>query len=145
MYSIDLFQAERHTCGSDYTLTLSGFTHTVSTCTTICGDGIVAGNEQCDEGALNGTKATRTCNANCTLGPRCGDAIVQNPPEACDDGTNATTYGGTSKVCGPGCQFAPYCGDGVISNGESRLRRRLPERHGLRLLHQQLHARPPLR
>ena len=29
MYSIDLFQAERHTCASNYTVTLSGFTHTV--------------------------------------------------------------------------------------------------------------------
>ena len=29
MYSIDLFQAERHTCGSTYTLTLSGFAHTI--------------------------------------------------------------------------------------------------------------------
>ncbi len=119
MYSIDLFQAERHTCGSRPTSpTLSGFTHTISTCNSVCGDGIVAGNEQCDEGALNGTGYGH-CNANCTLGPRCGDATVQNPPEKCDNGTNATTYGGASKVCGPGCQFAPYCGDGVTSNGES--------------------------
>ena len=31
-YSIDLFQAERHTCGSDYTLSLSDFVHSISTC-----------------------------------------------------------------------------------------------------------------
>ncbi len=117
MYSIDLFQAERHTCGSTYTLTLSGFTHTVSTCSPICGDGLVEGSETCDDGTNNG--AYGSCLPGCMgRGPYCGDAVVQNPPEKCDDGTNASTYGGTSKVCGPGCVFAPYCGDGTISNGE---------------------------
>jgi fibro-slime domain-containing protein len=118
MYSIDLFQAERHTCGSDYTLTLSGFTHTISTCMTTCGDGIVAGQEQCDNGTANNTGAYGGCNANCTLAPYCGDGTVQNPPEQCDDGMNLATYGGPNMVCGPGCKFAPYCGDGVVSNGE---------------------------
>ena len=117
MYSIDLFQAERHTCGSTYTLTLSGFTHTVSTCSPICGDGLVEGNEVCDDGKNNGTYGS--CLPGCLgRGPYCGDAKVQTPPEQCDNGTNATTYGGASKVCGPGCVFAPYCGDGTISNGE---------------------------
>jgi fibro-slime domain-containing protein len=116
-YSIDLFQAERHTCASNYTLGLSGFVHTITQCQSVCGDGIVEGNEQCDEGAANGTGYGH-CTAMCTLGPRCGDAILQKPPEQCDDGTNLTTYGGTSKVCGPGCKYAPYCGDGVVSNGE---------------------------
>jgi fibro-slime domain-containing protein len=116
-YSIDLFQAEEHTCASTYKVTLSGFVHTVTQCQTACGDSIVAGTEQCDEGAANGTGYGH-CTSSCTLGPRCGDAILQTPPEQCDDGTNLTTYGGTSKVCGPGCQFAPYCGDGVVSNGE---------------------------
>ena len=43
---------------------------------------------------------------------------MQNPPETCDDGSNAVTYGGSSKQCGPGCGFAAYCGDAVVSNGE---------------------------
>jgi fibro-slime domain-containing protein len=117
MYSIDLFQAERHTCGSDYTLTLSGFVHTVSTCAPICGDGIVSGNEVCDDGVNNG--AYGGCEPGCMArAPYCGDATVTNPPETCDDGTNLQTYGGASKVCGPGCVWAPYCGDGVVSNGE---------------------------
>jgi fibro-slime domain-containing protein len=116
-YSIDLFQAERHTCRSTYALTLSNFVHVVTQCHTVCGDNIVAGNEQCDEGALNGTGYGH-CTSACTPGPRCGDAVVQNPPEQCDDGVNLTTYGGFSKVCGPGCKFAPYCGDGLVSNGE---------------------------
>ncbi len=117
-YSIDLFQAERHTCGSDYTLTIGGFTHTISQCVTDCGDGIVAGGEQCDNGAANNKGAYGGCNANCTLAPYCGDDIVEKPPEQCDNGVNAVTYGGTTKQCGPGCVFAPYCGDGTTSNGE---------------------------
>jgi fibro-slime domain-containing protein len=116
-YSIDLFQAERFTCASNYTLALSNFAHIVTQCSPVCGDGIVVGNEQCDEGALNGTGYGH-CSSTCTLGPRCGDGVVQNPPEQCDDGVNLTTYGNFSKVCGPGCKFAPYCGDGVVSNGE---------------------------
>jgi fibro-slime domain-containing protein len=117
MYSIDLFQAERHTCGSDYTLTLGGFTHTISTCSPICGDGMIEGNEACDDGTNNG--AYGGCDPGCTmLAPFCGDGVVQDPPEECDDGSNLVTYGGASKVCGPGCKWAPYCGDGIVSNGE---------------------------
>jgi fibro-slime domain-containing protein len=118
MYSIDLFQAERHTCASTYTLTLSGFVHTVTSCTTTCGDGIVAGDEVCDDGKNDGKYGG--CMPGCLArAPFCGDGSVQNPPETCDDGTNATTYGGASKVCGPGCVIAPYCGDGIVSNGEA--------------------------
>jgi fibro-slime domain-containing protein len=116
MYSIDLFQAERHTCASTYKLTLSGFTHTVSQCSPICGDGQVQGNEVCDDGKNNG--AYGSCMPGCLArAAYCGDKTVQ-APEQCDDGTNATVYGGMSKVCGPQCQYAPYCGDGVTSNGE---------------------------
>src|SRR5262249_7963494 len=107
MYSIDMFQAERHTTGSTYHLTLSGFVHTISQCSPICGDGMVEGNEVCDDGTNNG--AYGGCQPGCMArGPFCGDSSTQNPPEACDDGTNATTYGGSMKVCGPGCDYAPY-------------------------------------
>ncbi len=118
MYSIDLFQAERHTTGSDYTLTLSGFVHTVSQCSPICGDGLVKGSEVCDDGVNNG--AYGGCEPGCTArAPFCGDGIVQSPQEDCDNGTNAVVYGGLSATaCGPGCKYAPYCGDGVVSNGE---------------------------
>ncbi len=118
MYSIDMFQAERHTCASTYKLTLSGFTHTISTCSPICGDGVVEGNEVCDDGKNDGKYGD--CLPGCLArAPYCGDGIVTTPPETCDDGSDLATYGGTKKVCGPGCVYAPYCGDGVISNGEA--------------------------
>jgi fibro-slime domain-containing protein len=136
-YSIDLFQAEAHVCRSTYALTLSNFAHVVSQCHDVCGDGIVAGSEQCDpgpgpsDGGLPDASASDGgasdagssgvyggCNPDCTLGPYCGDGIVQNPPEQCDDGRNLVTYGGATKQCGPGCKWAPYCGDDIVSNGE---------------------------
>ena len=121
-YSIDLFQAERHTCGSDYSLTLGGFAHVISQCHAVCGDGMVAGSEQCDTGMSNAPPATAygkgVCTTDCRLAPYCGDATVQAQfGEQCDDGTNLATYGGSNPhVCGPGCKWAPYCGDGVVQN-----------------------------
>jgi fibro-slime domain-containing protein len=118
MYSIDLFQAERHTCASTYKLTLSGFVHTVSSCASTCGDGIVAGAEVCDDGKNDGTYGG--CMPGCLArAPYCGNGTLQSPPEQCDDGTNLVTYGGATKSCGPGCKFAPYCGDGVTTNAEA--------------------------
>ena len=119
IYEIVVFQAERHVVGSNYKLTLSGFNAPKSTCKSVCGDGIVTRGEACDLGTANNTGAYGTCNPDCTLPPRCGDHIVQNPPEQCDDGVNLATYGGTSKECGPNCKWAPYCGDGIVSNGEA--------------------------
>ncbi|HZU83248.1 MAG TPA: DUF4215 domain-containing protein [Polyangiaceae bacterium] len=89
-YSIDLFQAERHTCASTYALTLSGFVHTVTQCQTMCGDGIAAGKEQCDNGANNVPASSNpygrgVCTDACLLAPYCGDGIVQAQfGEKCD-------------------------------------------------------------
>ena len=119
IYEIAIFQAERHVTGSNYKLTLSGFNAPKSVCQGVCGDGIVTRGEACDLGAANNTGAYGTCNPDCTLTPRCGDGIVQNPPEQCDDGVNLSTYGMTTG-CAPGCQTPPYCGDGNVdaSDGE---------------------------
>ena len=43
MYGITLFQAERHTDGSNYKLTLNGFVHAISQCVSKCGDGMLEG------------------------------------------------------------------------------------------------------
>ena len=119
MYEIAVFQAERHVTQSNYKLTLGGFVHKLSTCTSTCGDGIVTPNEACDLGkdadgkSLN-TGAWGTCNPDCTLAPYCGDGKTQTPPEQCDDGNNTTLYDKSRTACGPGCTLPHYCGDTTI-------------------------------
>ncbi len=111
-YSIDLFQAERHTCASTYNLTVSGFAHVKTQCVPDCGNGVLTASKQCDNGAANNTGGYGKCNPNCTLGPFCGDTVVQSPPEQCDNGVNNGSYG----TCNPNCTLAPYCGDGIVQN-----------------------------
>jgi len=51
LYEIALFHAERHSTGSNFKLTLTGFSPTSSTCSSACGDGMVAAaTEECDDG-----------------------------------------------------------------------------------------------
>ena len=112
MYTIDMFQAERHTRQSNYRLTLSGFVHAVTTCVPHCGDGKVVGNEECDDGPLNGVPGH--CNAACSGHlAKCGDGIIQ-PGEDCDNGVNDGTYG----TCTSACKLAAFCGDGQKNGPE---------------------------
>ncbi len=129
VYEIVVFQAERHTTLSNYTLTVSAFTSTRSVCKPVCGDGILTPDEACDLGkddqgnSLN-TGAYGTCNPDCTLPPTCGDGKVDktssNPDvyEECDDGVNLASYGynGNKEACGPGCKLMDYCGDGKVDS-----------------------------
>src|SRR5262249_40722740 len=50
LYEIALFHAERHSTGSNFKLTLTGFSPTSSTCASACGDGMLAATEECDDG-----------------------------------------------------------------------------------------------
>jgi fibro-slime domain-containing protein len=54
LYEAAVFQAERHTSGSNYRLTLGGFFFGKTSCTSVCGNGIVTADEFCDDGILNG-------------------------------------------------------------------------------------------
>jgi fibro-slime domain-containing protein len=111
MYEIALFQAERHTSGSSYTLTLSGFVHAITQCQSVCGDGIVTPNEVCDDGVNNGGYGS--CTPDCMgRGPTCGDGVLQPDHEKCDDGVNLSPYGG----CAPGCVPGDSCGDGKVDS-----------------------------
>ena len=111
IYEIVVWQAERHTTGSNYTLTISNFDNSTSVCTSTCGDGIVAGDEACDDGVNDGKYGG--CTATCGQGPSCGDGLVQAAAgEQCDDGVNLTPYGG----CAPGCKTGGSCGDGVVDS-----------------------------
>jgi fibro-slime domain-containing protein len=99
MYEITVFQAERHTSASNYKLTLRGFERARTECTSVCGDGIKTRTEACDDGP-NNTGGYGKCNADCTLGPRCGDGVVQaDQGEQCDDGNlvNGDTCSSTCK------------------------------------------------
>lgn len=72
-----------------------------STCPTDCtgcGNGVVEGNEQCDNGAQN------------TDTP-CATPAYHNPPLTCSTCTTSCT---TDIVTGP------YCGDGLCANGETK-------------------------
>jgi fibro-slime domain-containing protein len=113
VYEVAMFQAERNQCGSNFGVTLKNFSKPKSTCSSICGDGIVASNEACDLGTAKNTGAYGGCNADCTLAPYCGDGKV-NGTEQCDDGINANVYGSSASGCAPGCKIAPYCGDGMV-------------------------------
>jgi fibro-slime domain-containing protein len=103
VYEIAVFQAERQTEGSSYKLTLSGFSAAPSNCTAICGDGILAIGEECDDGPNNGTGGYGSCSSTCTLSAGfCGDGVVQaDQGEDCDDGGE----NGLPDKCPSGCRW----------------------------------------
>ena len=74
-----------------------------------CGDGMVTGDEVCDDGVNDGSYGG--CAEDCSaFGPNCGDGEV-NGPEVCDDGVNDNSYGGCNETCDA---LGPNCGDGEI-------------------------------
>lgn len=72
-----------------------------------CGDGVVQGAEQCDDGNHVNTDA---CLNNCMIAT-CSDGVVQAGVEQCDDG-NATNTDGCLATCMPAS-----CGDGFVHAG----------------------------
>jgi cysteine-rich repeat protein len=77
--------------------------------TTVCGNGIIEGNEQCDDGNMDNTD---TCTDACKLFV-CGDGFTQpGNNEECDDGNQDN-----SDACTVDCQKA-RCGDGYLQPGE---------------------------
>jgi cysteine-rich repeat protein len=114
-----------------------GYTGNGMICATVCGDGVVAGAEACDDAnAVNGDGCSNTCGVEpgwtcggmpsiCETGA-CGDGIVAGV-EGCDDG-NTASGDGCSSTCsvqdGWICDGAPSvcgaaaCGDGIIAGVE---------------------------
>lgn len=103
VYEVKVFQAERNPGASSFKLTLSGFDAGRSQCAAICGDGIIAGSEMCDDGENNspeGETAHNRCAFDCTLGAYCGDGVKQ-AEEECDDNDPNDESGNECR----GCQY----------------------------------------
>ena len=75
-----------------------------------CGDGIVEGSEQCDDGhAANMLEGA--CLPNCVVAT-CGDGFIQTGVEECEPGdVKEVEYGGCLPVT---CKWGPRCGDGHV-------------------------------
>ncbi len=84
----------------------SGDTTSTSTVMQVCGNGIVEGDEACDD--ANDIQ-TDGCTTECRI-PGCGDAVIQ-PGETCDDGNKSDTDD-CLNTCVPAA-----CGDGVVHDG----------------------------
>jgi len=65
-----------------------------------CGDGIVNGPEECDQGLGANLGEYGGCNPDCTRAPFCGDGFVQGEEE-CDDGNTDNGDGCTSECVRP--------------------------------------------
>jgi len=90
-------------------------TTTTPTTTTIgppvCGDGVVEGDEACDDGNQSNNDA---CLNSCEPAS-CGDGLIHKGVEVCDDGVNDNSYNG----CAPGCAaLGPRCGDAAVQADE---------------------------
>ncbi len=112
-------------------------------CITTCGDGIAAGNEECDRSSGGGTtfnpqfscEAGSSCSNKCECipPPRCGDGSVDLPSairplgEQCDSGSTTMTSPtatqqckfllGVGSACNPAtcqCSPPPACNDGTV-------------------------------
>ncbi len=79
-------------------------------CPAVCGNGVVEGDEYCDDG--NTVWDFDGCAADCSRYPVCGDTFL-DPGEECDDG-NTVNFDG----CTVECLLEPYCGDGTVDSGE---------------------------
>ncbi len=78
----------------------------------VCGDGIVEGEEMCDDG-FESNQPWNMCTPNCTPA-KCGDAYVQpSNGETCDDGPLNAAMPGYNE-CSTSCVRESFCGDGVI-------------------------------
>jgi len=100
------------------TLALTGgFIATTTLTTSICGNNVVDGVEECDvpgeTGGYSTTILGRQCTPICQFGPYCGDGILQTIyAEECDDGNNAD-----GDFCGGDCKVEPAGSGGGGSSG----------------------------
>jgi fibro-slime domain-containing protein len=135
LYEVAVFQAERHSTGSAFQLTINNVAAAHSVCRSIkCGDGHLDPGEECDDGnAVSGDGCAATCKlesgwdcptpgAAC-VAVVCGDGVREGTEE-CDDGNTISGDG-----CSPLCRLEPSCpstggacltacGDGIVAGVE---------------------------
>lgn len=78
----------------------------------VCGNGVIEGNEACDDG---NTQSGDYCSTTCSkvIGS-CGDGRIQFSAEACDTGGSCQ-----AQFCSADCQsFTGVCGDGIKQTPE---------------------------
>jgi cysteine-rich repeat protein len=76
----------------------------------VCGNGIVEDDEQCDDGLANGEEGN--CTLDCMLPGLCGNGKIDGREE-CDDGNTLSGDG-----CSKKCTFESVCGNGVREGNE---------------------------
>ncbi len=106
---------------SDSDSTTSQTTTSSTTSPSVCGDGIVEGDEECDDGNLEDyDDCTNECRS-----PVCGDGIIYKGVEECDDGNDNDEDSCTSECkdaeCGDGFQYLGFeeCDDGNEINEDA--------------------------
>jgi len=90
--------------GEDMTSDSSTSDGSTTEALSVCGDGLVEGDEECDEGEDNADGVYGACTSECLFGQRCGDGVI-NGGEACDDKNN----GDPSDGCLDGCVEPKSC------------------------------------
>lgn len=89
-----------------------------------CDDGITDAGEQCDDGLLHSDLQGDACRTDCTL-PFCGDGVVHEGSEVCDDGNldpgDFCTTAGRPATCGDGILWpgVEACDDGNRNDADS--------------------------
>nr|AQS33392.1 hypothetical protein [uncultured archaeon] len=89
----------------------------------VCGDNVIEGEEECDDGVNNGIACTPEYESQCTYCSTtceditlrdgfCGDNTIDSPFEQCDDGNT-----NNNDSCRNDCTL-PFCGDGVKDDNE---------------------------
>ena len=73
----------------------------------ICGNGLLEGSEQCDDGGMNSDTSPDACRTNCTLA-FCGDGVT-DAGEECDGGTGCTASCTIGSPPGAQCQDDSEC------------------------------------
>jgi hypothetical protein len=75
---------------------------------------VTASSDPACGGLVNNDLSYGGCTTLCTLGPRCGDGVVQPGAESCDLGTKNNTAGYGQSGCTAGCRTPSSCGDGIV-------------------------------